>query len=260
MSVVLITGCSSGFGLGAALALARRGETVIATVRDLTRGRSLWSAEAMPPIDVVELDVTDPESRRTAIGHAQETYGHIDVLINNAGIFSFGAAETLGEDDLRALFETNLFGAFAMTQAVLPGMRARRAGRIVNVTSLAAFATRPFMTGYCATKHALEAMTAGLDGELAPFGIRSVSVAAAAFATGIVRSAPDPGSPYGEAPIRFFSGFRARMQSRPDITPVVEAIVDAATSPMPRRRYLVAPDGPALDALVAEKERIEGAR
>lgn len=260
MATILITGASSGFGFASALALARRGDTVIATMRDATKAEPLRSAGAGLPLDVIELDVTDPESRRAAIDEASTRHGPIDVLINNAGIFSFGPAELLGEADLRTQFETNVFAPFAMTAAMLPKMRARRGGRIVNVTSVAAFGVRPFMTGYSASKHALDAISAGMDHEVSRFNVRVVSVAMVAFATNIARSAPAANTPYGETPIRSFENFKTRMQGLSDLTPAVDAIVEAATAPAPKRRYLVTPNQTRFDAVVAEKEKLEDAR
>jgi NAD(P)-dependent dehydrogenase (short-subunit alcohol dehydrogenase family) len=258
MSVILITGCSSGFGLGAAIALVRRGETVVAGVRDLAKAAPLRAAHGN--LEVLALDVTDAQARRDAVEHVLARHGRIDVLINNAGIFSFGPAECLGEADLRTLFETNVFAAFGMMTAVLPGMRERRSGRIVNVTSVSAFGTPPFMSGYSASKHALDAMSSGMDFELKAFNIRVTSVAAAAFVTSIVRSRPDPATAYGEAPSRHFENFLQRMRSRPDPAPVIESIVEAATVPDPKRRYVVAPGDSGFDVLVAEKERVENTR
>lgn len=259
MTVILITGCSSGFGRGAALALAGRGETVIATVRDPAARRALQHQGPNGGLEVITLDVTDAKARDTAVRALLDRYGQIDVLINNAGILSFGPLEALGEQDLRAQFETNLFAAVAMMLAVLPGMRSRRSGRIVNVTSVAAFGVRPFMTGYAATKHALDALSLGMDRELRSFDIRVTSVAAIAFATGIGRQEPDRDTPYGDAPLRLFEQWRDRMSRRTDLTPVVEAIVEAATASSPRGRYLVAPGETMFDEIFAAKERFDGA-
>ena len=260
MATILITGASSGFGFASAIALARRGDSVVATMRDIGKAEPLRAAGAGLPLDVIELDVTEPESRRAAIDQAMTRHGWIDVLINNAGVFSFGPAEVLGEADLRTQFETNVFAPFAMTAAMLPRMRARRSGRIVNVTSAAAFGVRPFMTGYSASKHALDALSSGMDREVSHFNVRVVSVAMVAFATNIARSAPAADTPYGETPIRSFEGFKSRLQSLSDLTPAVEAIVEAATSPTPKRRYLVAPNQTRFDAVIAEKEKLEDAR
>lgn len=260
MATILITGASSGFGFASALALARRGETVIATVRDMAKAAPLRAAGAGLKLDIVELEVTDPASRRVAIDQAMARHGWIDVLINNAGVFSFGPAEMLGEADLRAQFETNVFAPFAMTATVLPKMRARRTGRIVNVTSVAAFGVRPFMSGYSASKHALDAISSGMDRELAAFNVRVVSVGMVAFVTNIARSTPAGDTPYGDAPVRAFRAFKTRMHDLPDLTPAVDAIVEAATSEEPKRRYLVAPNETRFDAVVAEKEKLENAR
>lgn len=258
MAVVLITGCSSGFGLDAAIALARRGETVVATVQDFAKGNALREAEA--GIDIVMLEVTDAAAREATVADIEARYGRIDVLINNAGIFSFGPAETLGEQDLRAMFEANVFGAFALTMAVLPGMRARRSGRIVNVSSAAALAVRPFMTGYAATKHALDAITSGLDSEVRPFNIRVTSVCPVSFATSIVRGTPPTDSPYGDNPARFFADFMSSMRLRPNVAPVVDAIIEAATIEDPPVRTLVAPQMAVFDEIMSAKARLENTR
>lgn len=260
MAIILITGCSSGFGLHSALALARRGETVVATVRDIAKARPIAESDVGSKIDVVTLDVTDARSRETAVAGVLARHGRIDVLVNNAGIFTFGPAETLGEASLRELFEANVFGVFAMTMAVLPGMRERRAGRIVNVSSAGAFGVRPFMTGYCASKHALDALTSGMDGELAAFNIRVMSVAPVSYVTNIVRSEPDGHSPYGDAPLRYFNDFITAMRQRTDFSPVTDAIIEAATAAEPQRRYLVAPPGNPFEAIVAAKNVLENAR
>jgi NAD(P)-dependent dehydrogenase (short-subunit alcohol dehydrogenase family) len=262
LSIILITGCSSGFGRGAALALARRGESVIATVRDAAARVALQdeAARSGTDLEVVELDITDPRSRDACLADAHDRHGRLDVLINNAGILSFGPLESLGEADLRSQFETNVFAAVALMLAVLPGMRTARSGRIVNVTSVAAFGVRPFMTGYAATKHALDAISSGMDRELRHFDIRVTSVAAIAFLTRIARTRPDVNTPYGEAPMHSFEQFQERIQRRTDIAPAVEAIVEAATAAAPKHRYLVAPGEAAFDEIFAAKERFDGAR
>ncbi len=244
MSIVLITGCSSGFGLAAAVALAKRGNTVVATMRDLSKADRLKQAMGDHSFELVELDITNKVSRQQAIAKAYEKYGPLDILINNAGIFSMGAMEVLGEDNLRRQFETNVFGTFALTNLVVPQMRERRSGRIVNVTSAGAFLARQFMTGYAATKHAMDAITIGLDLELKPFNIRVCSVAPVQYGTDIADNTakPNADTPYGNAPVDHYNEWHEIASSRPDLSPVTDAIVDAATSNEPKQRYLVAPD------------------
>jgi NAD(P)-dependent dehydrogenase (short-subunit alcohol dehydrogenase family) len=262
MSVVLVTGCSSGFGLAAAIALARRGEQVIATMRDLSKADRLREAAGTLDIDILQLDITDARSREDAIRAATAKYGGIDVLINNAGIFSMGALEMLGESDLRALFETNVFSTFALTTLVLPSMRERRSGRIVNVTSAGAFVARQFMTGYAASKHAMDAISIGMDIELKPFNIRVTSVAPVQYGTDIGENTPPPSAdtPYGIAPANQYSEWKSIMMGRVDLSPVTNAIVEAATAPDPKQRYLVAPGPLPIDAIFGEKQRFDEGR
>jgi NAD(P)-dependent dehydrogenase (short-subunit alcohol dehydrogenase family) len=266
MSVVLVTGCSSGFGLAAAVALASRGESVIATMRDTDKAQPLRDAMAAATCDleIAQLDVTSATSRRRAMADAVARYGRIDVLINNAGVCSIGAAEVLGEEDLRRQLETNFFGAYALIAAVLPGMRARRSGRIVNVSSVAAFFAPRFMMGYAASKHALDALSVEMDLELAEWNVRVTSVAPVGFGTALtVNATPPPVEPlYGDAPRKCYEDWVALLDGRPDISPVVDAIVEAATTQDPQLRYVVTSSSTptAVEAIVAEKNRFDEAR
>lgn len=165
MKTVLITGCSSGYGLATARHFHERGWNVIATMRT-PRPELLPRSERMR---VVALDVTKSES----ISAALEASGPLDVLVNNAGIGLMGAFEATPMATTRELFETNTFGVMAMTQAVLPQLRARRSGVIVNVTSSATLAPMPLVAVYTASKAAIEAFTSSLAFELAAFNVRA---------------------------------------------------------------------------------------
>ena len=161
---VLITGCSSGYGLATARHFHELGWTVIATMRT-PREDILPRSER---IRVVALDVTSPASIASVVAAS----GPIDVLVNNAGIGLASAFEATPMTTVRELFETNTFGVMAMTQAVLPLLRARRSGTIVNVTSSATLAPMPLVAVYTASKTAIEGFTASLAFELEPFGVR----------------------------------------------------------------------------------------
>jgi len=163
MGTVLITGCSSGYGLETARHFHAQGWDVVATMR--TPRSDLLPRSAR--MQVLPLDVTQPLS----IAAALEACGAIDVLVNNAGIGLFGAFEATPMATTREIFETNTFGVMAMTQAVLPQFRARRAGVIVNVTSSATLAPMPLVAAYTASKTAVEGFTASLALELAPFDV-----------------------------------------------------------------------------------------
>ena len=164
MPTILITGCSSGYGLATARHFHSMGWSVIATMRNPRSG-------LLPEDDrtcLLPLDVTDADSIADAIAAA----GPIDVLVNNAGIGVVGAFEPTPMDTVREVFETNTIGVLAMTRAVLPQMRERRSGTIVNVTSTVALAPMPLTALYTASKMAVEGFTAALEHELAAFGIR----------------------------------------------------------------------------------------
>ena len=164
MKTALITGCSSGYGLETARYFHARGWRVIATMRTPRE-------DVLPRSDrlrVVALDVTKPHS----VAAALEASGSVDVLVNNAGIGLFGAFEATPMVTAREVFETNTFGVMAMTQAVLPQLRARRSGAVVNVTSSATLAPMPLVAVYTASKMAIEGFTASLALELEAFDVR----------------------------------------------------------------------------------------
>jgi NAD(P)-dependent dehydrogenase (short-subunit alcohol dehydrogenase family) len=164
MKTVLITGCSSGYGLETARHFHARGWNVVATMRT-PRVDVLPRSERLR---VLALDVTRPDSIAAALAAS----GPVDVLVNNAGIGAFGAFEATPMATVREVFETNTFGVMAVTQAALPAMRERRSGVIVNVTSSATLAPMPLVAAYTASKTAIEGFTASLAHELAEFDVR----------------------------------------------------------------------------------------
>jgi NAD(P)-dependent dehydrogenase (short-subunit alcohol dehydrogenase family) len=181
MTTWLITGCSTGLGRALAEAVIAAGDTVVATARDRAKVADL--AEGNDRVLAVALDVTDPEQVGTAVAAAGERFGGVDVLVNNAGYGYRAAVEEGDEADIRTLFETHFFGSVAMIKAVLPGMRARRSGTIVNISSIGATRTPVGSGYYAAAKAALEGLTGSLRGELEPLGISAMIVEPGAFAT-----------------------------------------------------------------------------
>ena len=165
---VLITGASSGFGLAFGRKFAAEGWNVIATMRAPADGAAL---AALPGVLVTALDVQDPASIAAAIAAGVARFGAIDAVINNAGFGLFGIFEETPLDQLRLQFEVNLFGAMAVTRAVLPQLRGRRRGVIANISSGAGVFTLPLSSLYCASKFALEGFSEALAYELAPLGI-----------------------------------------------------------------------------------------
>ncbi|MET0700361.1 MAG: oxidoreductase [Mycobacterium sp.] len=182
MSTWLITGCSTGLGRSLAQACVAAGHNVVATARDAGKVADL-AASAPDRVLAVALDVTQPAQVTDAVAQAQTRFGGVDVLVNNAG-YGYRAAVEEGEDaDVRTLFETHVFGAVAMIKAVLPEMRARRSGAIVNVSSIGAQVTPVGSGYYAAAKAALEGLSGSLHAELAPLGISVTIVEPGGFRT-----------------------------------------------------------------------------
>jgi NAD(P)-dependent dehydrogenase (short-subunit alcohol dehydrogenase family) len=165
---VLITGCSTGFGKDAALHFAQQGWNVIATLRRVEDGKELIVHEN---ILVARLDVQDKTSIDTAITSGIDRFGAIDVLVNNAGFGLFGVFESTSEEKIQEQFAVNVFGVMDVTRAILPHMRERKAGVIINVSSGAGIFTLPMLSLYCSSKFALEGFSEGLSYELLGLGI-----------------------------------------------------------------------------------------
>jgi NAD(P)-dependent dehydrogenase (short-subunit alcohol dehydrogenase family) len=256
---VLVTGGSTGLGLETALHLAGRGFRVFATVRDPAQRPEVLEAagERGVQLEVPTLDLTDRESIRDAVVAMVETAGGVYGLVNNAGIGLRGCFEDCAEDEIRQVFETNVFGTIAVTQAVLPHMRAAGCGRIVTVSSVGARVCGFGVSIYCASKFAQEGLGEGLAQELAPFGIQSVIVEPGIIKTsrwdhrrGTARGATDPEGPYHDL-FRASEEVADRLVERSPIRPahVAEAIHEALTADSPRMRYVVGRGATAVIAL-----------
>lgn len=181
-STWFITGCSTGLGRSLAEAVLARGDNAVVTARDSAKVQDL--ADAYPETALaLDLDVTVPEQVTSAVAAAEERFGSIDTLVNNAGYGYRAAVEEGDPGDVQKLFDTNFFGAVAMIQAALPSMRARRSGTIVNISSIGARISPEGSGYYAATKAALEALTASLRKEVAPLGITAFSVEPGGFRT-----------------------------------------------------------------------------
>ncbi|WP_315758614.1 MULTISPECIES: oxidoreductase [unclassified Bradyrhizobium] len=180
--IFLITGVSSGLGRAFAKGALAAGHRVIGTVRrvgDAEAFAALAAGKAHPLV----IDVTDFDAIPAAVAEAEKQIGAIDVLVNNAGYGHEGTLEESSLDDLQRQFAANVFGPVAMMKAVLPGMRARRRGHIVNVTSMGGFITMPGISFYCGSKFALEGISESLGKEVAAFGIRVIALAPGQFRT-----------------------------------------------------------------------------
>lgn len=259
--VIVITGCSSGFGKLAAETLAARGDTVFATMRDTeTRNRPAKedlerrAASAAGKLRVLDMDVTQDRSVDTAIGAIVREAGHIDVLVNNAGVMHIGVTEAFTMAEIQSQFETNFFGPARVARAVLPSMRERRSGLMIHVSSVAGRFVLPCFGVYCASKYALEALAESYRYELAGFGIDSVLVEPGPYSTGLLPRSPEPGdarraAAYGEVSQlseTLKGGFRQLFDSPqpPRNDDVVRAIQDLVDHPGKRpQRTVVMPNG-----------------
>jgi len=178
--VWLITGCSTGFGREIATLAIERGFRTVVTARDPS---TLQDFAAADNALILELDVTKPDHITAALGAAEKRFGGVDVMVNNAGIGYFGAVEESEEAEIRRMFEVNFFGTSAMIHAVLPGMRRRRRGVIVNFSSIGGLRSFPAVGYYNATKFAVEGLSEALWQEVEPLGIRVMVVEPRGFRT-----------------------------------------------------------------------------
>jgi NAD(P)-dependent dehydrogenase (short-subunit alcohol dehydrogenase family) len=267
VSVVLITGCSSGIGLEAALAFARRGDTTYASMRNLARAdrlRARADAEGLA-LELLVLDVTDEDSVKAAVADVEGRHGAVDVLVNNAGVGFFGSVEDMDLSRAATLIDTNVWGAVRTTRAVLPAMRARRSGVIVNVTSVAGRVPGvPYQGFYSASKHALGTLSEALHWEVAPFGLRVVCVEPGFFATDIISNADNGDvratSPYA-ADHAWLVDFYLKAIESDDAPPaaiVADAIVQAVGDPATPLHNLVGDDAKLYVDLAAQAGSYEG--
>lgn len=247
--VVLITGCSSGIGKATARRLQARGWRVYATARNPSSLDDLAAVGCR----VLALDVDDEASMQAAVDVVLREAGGIGALVNNAGYSQSGAIEAVPVARIRRQFETNVFGLVRLTQLVLPGMRARRNGRIVNIGSMGGRFTLPGGGIYHATKHALEAITDALRFEVAGFGIHVVLVQPGLIRTGFSRAAGASLSGLGHSPADPYGPFSAEVDritresyEKGSLAPfagdpeaVAEVVETALTASDPRARYRV---------------------
>jgi NAD(P)-dependent dehydrogenase (short-subunit alcohol dehydrogenase family) len=182
MATWFITGASRGFGREVALEALRRGDTVVATARNTDTLTDIVEAGGAR-VHTLQLDVTDSSQVAAATAQAEKLTGGIDVLFNNAGIGYFAAFEESDETEARRLMEINVFGLAAVTAALLPAMRARRSGTILNVSSVGGIRSFPAVSWYNASKFAVEGLSESIDIEVSPLGIRVVLIEPSAFST-----------------------------------------------------------------------------
>ena len=261
MSVILITGASSGFGRLTALAFARQGDTVYAAMRDLKKGYPLQDEASADNLHVnlLELDVTDIETIHAAVKYVLAAEERIDVLVNNAGIHIPGALEDMPEADLHRVMDTNFFGVINVTRAVLPTMRKRKSGRIIMLSSVGGMISRAVDSIYCASKWALEGMSEGLRYEVARFGIHVSVVEPGVFRTEIGNKYRVPLDYPQASPYRDLLEFRIgkvveAVNGGDEPQLVADLIVDVANKDNPQFRY---PAGQQAEAFLSELKQMD---
>jgi NAD(P)-dependent dehydrogenase (short-subunit alcohol dehydrogenase family) len=249
---ILITGCSSGIGRATAERLARQGRTVYATGRALEELEPLERAGCRALV----LDVLDPATMRAAVGTVEAEQGSVGTLVNNAGYAVTGAIEAIPLDAIRTEFETNVFGYVQMAQLVLPGMRRRRTGRIVNLSSVAGRVTMPGAGAYAATKYAIEALSDALRFEVRGFGVHAIVIEPGPIRSAFTATANAAIPQDGEGPYGPYNAAVAKADAETDEsflagTPeqVAKTIERAITADRPKPRYRVTPIARVLPAV-----------
>ncbi|HET6931710.1 MAG TPA: SDR family oxidoreductase [Candidatus Acidoferrum sp.] len=250
---VLITGATDGLGRAAALLLAEKGYRVFAAGRSAAKRAELdrVAASKKLPLESIELDVCDENSVSRAVQQILQKSSSLDVLINNAGVGLMAVAEELKLDDLRRLYETNIFGLLRVTQAVLPHMRERKSGRILMLSSVAGILTPPTYGAYSSSKHAVEALSNALRLELYPFNIEVVLIEPGYIMTNFQQAAKDAapsyiegsaGSPYAKIYSGAIAGAtNSRRESKTTPEDCARVILHAIEASHPKARYTVTP-------------------
>lgn len=254
-SVAVVTGSSSGIGFETSLLLARSGFYTYATMRNINRSEPLLDIAKKDtlPLKVIPLDVNNDNSVKEAIGRIMQKFERIDVVVNNAGYGLIGALEDIPMEQIKSHFETNLFGAIRIIQAVLPILRKQRNGTIVNVSSMGGRIAFPLSSTYSGNKFALEGITESLSYEVEQFGIKVIliepGVVKTNFATNLKKIAKTMNtlSPYAKL-VQVREANRKSMVESRSITPdeVAKVILKAITTINPDLRYVVGNDAAGL--------------
>lgn len=233
--IILITGASRGFGKIWATALLKRGDKVIATARNIENLKELVE-EFGDAVFPVQLDVNDREACFEAVAKAQKHFGHIDVLINNAGFGLFGAVEETSEAQARAQMETNFFGVLWVTQAILPIFREQKSGHIIQVSSYLALVTLPVLGLYNASKYAVNGFSETLATEVKPFGIDVSLIEPNGFATdwsGVSAVQTESNPVYDPLKKSFMAASTPDMWGKPESTATaILALIDSENPPL----------------------------
>ncbi|GAA4995768.1 SDR family NAD(P)-dependent oxidoreductase [Actinopolymorpha pittospori] len=249
MNTWFLTGASRGLGAHWAEAILDRGDNLAATARDAATLKPLTDRYG-DRVLALKLDVTDRAAVDAAVDEVEQCFGGIDLLVNNAGHMLHGAVEEVSADQARAQMDVNYFGALWTTRAVLPGMRRRRHGRIMQVSSIGGLVAYPTLGIYQASKWALEAMSQSLAAEVAAYGIHVTLIEPIMFPTGLAAASPQstPDPAYADAREALYAGAAGFLPGDPAAT--AQAILALADTPNPPLRVLFGTNG--LDALRTE--------
>jgi NAD(P)-dependent dehydrogenase (short-subunit alcohol dehydrogenase family) len=251
VAAILVTGTSKGIGFETALAFARAGHNVLATMRNPAKSPKLAEIAASEnlPIAISQMDVDSDKSVRDGVAAILE-HGPIDVLVNNAGVESVGSVEEQSLSEFRAIMETNYFGVIRCLQAVIPQMRQRRSGCILNVSSVAGRFSCPPFASYCASKWALEALSEALAAEMNTFNVRVALIEPGIIDTAMAQRIGTPGaeSLYRQS-ARYAAVFTNSLQQPVPPSLVANKILDVFESGTRKLRHLVGPDAVPLTAL-----------
>jgi len=254
---ILITGASSGFGRDTAETLHRAGHTVFASMRGV-QGKNRGAAEALRELGIktVELDVRDEESVEAAVENVLAESGKIDVLVNNAGIASAGVTEAFTTEQAKAIFDTNVIGLLRVTRAVLPAMRQKHDGLIINIGSILGRVTFPFIGIYGASKFAVEALTDSLRYEVSQLGVEVVEVQPSGYPTNFFTNMQSPASTevtksygeVGEIPDAMVKTLMASLEGKDapnphDVAEAIAKLVDQSKGSRAARTVVGAPFG-----------------
>lgn len=246
--VALVTGSSSGIGYETALALARDNYFTFASMRNTTKAEKIQEIAKKENLnlEIIELDVDNEESIKSAVKKVQEKKGRIDVLVNNAGYGLFGCLEDISIKELKAQFETNFFGLVRVIQEITPIMRKAGSGIIVNISSVAGRIGFPGTPAYISSKFALEGISECMRYELSPFGIKTIAIEPGVIKTNFFDSMKvakgKPDSPYKEITEKVMNGVKMMAEMGTPPEEVAKTIIKAINTEEPLPRYVVGSD------------------
>ena len=250
--VVIVTGSAAGIGYEIAVHLAKNGFRTYASMRNLQKANGIteMAKNENLPLSLIQLDVTDDTSITKAIDTVINESGRIDVLVNNAGYGLVGSVEDMSIQEMKAQYETNVFGTFRVTKAVLPHMRKQHGGSIINISSIAGRIALPLYSAYVSTKFAIEGLSESMAYELEPFGIKVAIIEPGAIKTNFRREQAAKGSsedsPYSSMMQSPSKTIEKMLKHRLYPEEVAKTVIQAIENPIPKLRYIVGKDAEEL--------------